>query len=108
MKRPLPGNPASLDSSPAFRGKEHAGSAIKAPRIQAGNRVDRGTNVTVPYEGHSLTSRLDNGQLVGDVAFVRRTPGGYVGASMGRVESARRADGDMFGIDGVNRMLAAH
>ena len=112
VKRPLAGNPTSLPTQfPAFRGQKNTpGSAIKAPRIQAGNRVDRGTNVTVPYARVTeLTSiAYTNGRLSpGDVAFVSRNSSGYTGASRGKVElGSGNHMTDMFGIDGVNRMLA--
>lgn len=112
VKRPLLGNPTTLSSQqPAFRGAPNEpGKAIKVPKLSNGNRPDRGTNITIPVARvTALTSiQFQNGRLSpGDVCFVRRTPGGFTGALKGN--SKLQIGGhmsDMFGIDGVNRMLS--
>ena len=112
VKRPLLGNPTTVSSQqPAFRGAPNEpGKAIKVPKLSNGNRPDRGTNITIPVARvTALTSiQFQNGRLSpGDVCFVRRTPGGFTGALKGN--SKLQIGGhmsDMFGIDGVNRMLS--
>jgi len=116
VKRSLIGNPTSLPSQlPAFRGvPNEPGKPVKAPKLSSGNRTDRGTNVTVPVARvTSLTSiALTSGRLSpGDVCFVRRTPAGFSGAKGGYGGSNSHMGTaahmlDMFGIDGVNRMLS--
>jgi 3-keto-L-gulonate-6-phosphate decarboxylase len=115
VKRPLQGNPTSVPSQlPAFRGVPNTpGNAIKAPKLSAGNRSDRGTNVLTPVARvTALTSiGINNGRLSpGDVAFVRRTPGGYARANYGPSYHGQSAGvghmTDMFGVDGVNRFLS--
>lgn len=115
VKRPLQGNPTSVPNQlPAFRGVPNTpGDAIKAPKLSAGNRSDRGTNVLTPVARvTALTSiSINNGRLSpGDVAFVRRTPGGYARANYGPSYHGQSAGidhmTDMFGVDGVNRFLS--
>lgn len=115
VKRPLSGNPTSIPNQlPAFRGVPNTpGNAVKAPKLSAGNRVDRGTNVTTPVARvTALTSiAIDNGRLSpGDVAFVRRTPGGYARANAGPSYHGQSPGidhlTDLFGVDGVNRFLS--
>jgi hypothetical protein len=115
VKRPLQGNPTSVPNQlPAFRGVPNTpGNAIKAPKLAPGNRPDRGTNVLTPVARvTALTSiAIDNGRLSpGDVAFVRRTPGGYARANFGPSYHGQSPGvdhmTDMFGIDGVNRFLS--
>jgi hypothetical protein len=115
VKRPLLGNPTTVPTQlPAFRGAPNKpGDAIKVPKLSAGNRQDRGTNVTIPVARVTpLTSvHIQNGRLSpGDVCFVRRIPGGFHGAIKGgNYPHASGVSGhmcDMFGVDGINRMLA--
>lgn len=109
VKRPL-SNPTAVPTQlPAFRGiPNDPGNAIKAPKLMAGNRTDRGTNVLTPVARvTALTSiGIDNGRLSpGDVAFVRRTPGSYLKAIEGPSAGIGHMT-DMFGVDGVNRFLS--
>ena len=109
VKRPLSLPTAIPTQLPAFRGvPNEPGNAIKAPKLIAGNRSDRGTNVLTPIARvTALTSiGINNGRLSpGDVAFVRRTPGGYLKAIDGPSAGIGHMV-DMFGIDGVNRFLS--
>ena len=111
VKRPLLGNPTSLHSQlPAFRGvPNEPGKPIKAPKLSAGNRFDRGTNVTVPVARVTALTSIDtqHGRLSpGDVCFVRRHPSGYSGGGYGNHMGTAAQMLDIFGIDGVNRMLS--
>ena len=114
VKRPLLGNPTGVPSQkPAFRGAPNEpGNPIKAPKLAPSNRQDRGTNVTIPVARvTALTSiAIDKGRVSpGDVVFVCKTP------ACDWFNSARPKSGpgpigevfvNLYGIDGVNRMLA--
>jgi len=115
VKRPLQGNPTSVPKNlPAFRGVPNTpGNAVKAPKLNPGNRPDRGTNVLTPVARVTpLTSiAINMGRLSpGDIAFIRRTPGGYLKANFGGSYCGQSSGDahmtDMVGIDGVNRFLS--
>jgi len=115
VKRPLQGNPTSVPKNlPAHRGVPNTpGNAVKAPKLNSGNRPDRGTNVLTPVARVTpLTSiAINMGRLSpGDVAFVRRTPGGYLRANFGVTHHGQNSGDahmtDMVGLDGVNRFLS--
>ena len=115
VKRNISGVPTNVPKGlPAFRGvKNTPGNPIKAPKLSNGNRVDRGTNVVTPVARvTALTSiAIKCGRLSpGDIAFVRRTPGGYLKANTGPSYPGQSAGTshftDVFGIDGVNRYLS--
>lgn len=114
VKRPLLGNPTGVPSQkPAFRGAPNEpGNPIKAPKLAPSNRQDRGTNVTIPVARvTALTSiAIDKGRLSpGDVVFVCKTPA-CDWFNSGSKKSGPGPIGEVFvnlyGIDGVNRMLA--
>jgi len=115
VKRPLLSNPTTVPKQlPAFRGVRNTpGDAIKAPKLSNGNRVDRGSNVVVPYARVTAMTSLEvrNGRLgPGDVAFSRKQPGGCAnGTTKSRAYGANAAFAnltDMYGVDGVNKILA--
>ena len=85
VKRSLSGNPTGLPSNdPGFRGiSNEPGNAIKAPKLNNGNRPNRGTNITIPYARVTPIESINvfSGRLSpGDVVFIKRDPVGYVAA----------------------------
>ena len=89
VKRTLTGAPVNIPyNQPGFRGtpNEPSGDSIKAPKLDTGNRVTRGTNITVPYARITPVDSIDvfSGRLSpGDVVFIRRDPTGYVASPPG-------------------------
>ena len=85
VKRSLYGNPTGLPSNdPGFRGiSNEPGNAIKAPKLNNGNRPSRGTNITIPYARVTPVESINvfSGRLSpGDLVFIKRDPLGYVAA----------------------------
>ena len=112
VKRPLQSNPTRVPSNrPAFRGTPNVvGSAIKAPKLNASNRPNRGTNVTfpyarvVPYDG-----RVDEmGRTApGDLLFIKKRPPGFLSQHYpGLLPTPAGATlTEAIGLDGLNKML---
>jgi len=85
VKRSLSGNPTGLPSNdPGFRGiSNDPGNAIKAPKLNNGNRQSRGSNITIPYARVTPIESINvfSGRLSpGDLVFIKRDPVGYVAA----------------------------
>lgn len=103
VKRPVQGNPTSVPrNAPAFRGaRNNPGDRVRAPAIEAKNRNDRGTNVTIPY------SRLVQWDMLKDVG--RISPGDVVFTSRMRTGGPHyaptAAPTQIVGVDWMNRQL---
>ena len=109
--------PTSIGSGQTdFRGASLAvpNDSIKAPKLDHGNRNDRGTNVTIPYARVTPLTVIDQSKgrmSPGDVLFIRKAPVGFL--SSGNANRNRFANGhdvqssmcDPIGVDGLNRLL---
>ena len=117
VKRPLSAPTSLGQEQTQFRGAPMSppNEQLKVPKLESGNRQDRGTNVTVPYARVTALTTINQskGRLSpGDVLFLRKTPAGYLrGAPVGtklRFANSTDVDGvltDPIGIDGINIML---
>lgn len=103
VKRPITGAPTSIPRSlPAFRGVEAPpGKRVKSPAIEAKNRNNRGTNVTIPYGRLvSWDALRDVGRVSpGDAVFVSRMSAG------GPMYAPTAAPTRVVGVDWLNRQL---
>ena len=104
VKRPLQGsNPTRVPrNQPAFRGVPNTpGTRVRAPTIEAKNRHDRGTNVTIPYSRLVPWDALrDVGRISpGDAVFVSRMNSG------GPHYAPTAAPTRVVGVDWLNRKL---
>ena len=103
VKRSVQGNPTSVPrNAPAFRGvRSTPGDRVRPPAIEAKNRDDRGTNVTIPY------SRLVPWDTLKNVG--RISPGDAVFTSRMRVGGPHyaptAAPTRIVGVDCMNRHL---
>jgi len=117
VKRPLSNPTAVGQEQTVGRGAPMSppNTAIKAPKLDHGNRQDRGTNTTIPYARVTALTVIDQtkGRLSpGDVLFLKKTPAGYIGS--GPMQSKYRFGNgqdvmgmmcDPIGVDGLNRLL---
>jgi len=103
VKRPVQGDPTRVPrNAPAFRGVANTpGQRVRAPGIEAKNRHDRGTNVTIPYSRLVPWDSLrDVGRISpGDAVFVSRMRCG------GPNYASTAAPTMVVGVDWMNRQL---
>lgn len=107
VKRPTPGNPTHVPGGlPAFRGRSiQAAGPVKAPKLNQGNRPNRGTNISIPYHRVvplEFLSAYPGRLSPGDVSFVAKLPPSYMSKAP---STAHQSMGRCLGIDGVNRLL---
>ena len=116
VKRGLSGRPgSSVGGLPAFRGRRvEPGSSVKAPKLNNGNRPNRGTNITIPLARVTPLEFLSTfcGRVApGDVVFTSKTPISFMSGAHA-VPDSRAALGQahahvtrIVGIDGMNKIL---
>jgi len=112
VKRPLQGKPTAVPNNlPAFRGRDVApGGNVKVPKLNQGNKPNRQTNISIPYQRVCPLEFLSGwtGRLApGDVAFILKYPPGFL-KSLPNANNATGGTATMsrvVGVDGVNRML---
>lgn len=116
VKRGLSGRPgSSVGGLPAFRGRRvEPGQSVKAPKLNNGNRPNRGTNITIPLARVTPLEFLSTfcGRVApGDVVFTSKTPISFMSGAHA-VPDSRAALGQahahvtrIVGIDGMNKIL---